>query len=51
MTNDAQVMGDEQIGQVELLLELTEQIQDLRLNGHVKRRHRLVGDDQLGGDS
>jgi hypothetical protein len=30
MTNDAQVMGDEQIGQMELFLELAEQIQDLR---------------------
>jgi hypothetical protein len=44
MTYDAQVMGDEQIGQMELFLELAEQIQDLRLNGHVERRDRLVGD-------
>ena len=48
--NHTQVMGDEQIGQIELLLELPEQVQNRRLNGDVERRYRLVGDDQLGGD-
>ena len=49
MANDTQVMGDEQIGQMQLFLELAEQVEDLGLNGHVERRHRLVGDDQVGG--
>src|SRR5205814_10476150 len=30
------------------LLQLHQQIDDLRLYGHVERRHRFVGDDQRG---
>ena len=40
--DNAQVMGDEQEGQVELLLKLLQQIQDPRLDGDIERRHRLV---------
>ena len=32
----------------DLILHLTEQIQDLRLNGHIKRSRRLVGDNEFG---
>ena len=30
-----------------LALQLAQQVEDLRLNGHVERRGRLVGDQQL----
>ena len=41
-----QVVGDEQVGQREARLQVDEQVDDLRLDRHVERRHRLVGDDQ-----
>jgi len=46
--DDADVVGDEQVGQAELALQLFEQIQDLRLHADVERRRGLVADDQLG---
>ena len=33
--DDRQVMRDEQIGQVALLLQISEQVDDLALDGHV----------------
>ena len=46
--DDAHVVGDEQVGQAELALELLEQVQDLGLDRHVERRHGLVADDEVG---
>ena len=46
--DDGQVVGDEQIGQVALFLQLLQQVDDLRLDGHVQRGDRLVADDELG---
>ena len=43
-----QVVRDEEVGEAELLLQVGQQVDDLRLDGHVERRHRLVADDQLG---
>ena len=43
----AQVVGDEQIGQVELRLQILQQVERLRLDRHVQRRHRLVAHDKL----
>src|SRR5262249_35816549 len=43
-----QVMGDEQEGETELLLQIEQHVQDLRLDRYVERRNRLVGDDELG---
>src|SRR5207249_1203620 len=40
-----QVVRDEQEGQIELALQPTQQIDDLRLDRHVQRGDRLVGDD------
>ena len=40
-------MGDEEVGQAELLLQVFQQVDDLRLNRHVERRDRLVGDDEV----
>ena len=35
--NHAQVVGDEQVGQPHLFLQILEQVQDLRLHGHIQR--------------
>ena len=40
-------MRDEDIRQPPLLLQPAQQVQDLRLNGHIQRRDRLVADDEL----
>ena len=44
-------MGDEQIGEVLLLLEILKQVDDLALKGHVQRGNCLVADDELRLDS
>jgi hypothetical protein len=47
---DGKIMGNEQIGESEALLQILQQVDDLRLDRHVERRHRLVADDQVGID-
>lgn len=49
--DDAQVMGDEDDGHVALLLEPVDQLEDLRLDGDVQGRGRLVADEdfRIGG--
>ncbi|MPM31800.1 hypothetical protein SDC9_78357 [bioreactor metagenome] len=47
MLHHGQVVGDEEIGQVPLLLQIHHQVQNLGLNRHVQRGHRLVADDEL----
>ena len=42
-----QIVADEQVRQVVLLLDLLEQVDDLGLNGHVQRGHRLIADDEF----
>src|SRR3954447_4827360 len=42
-----QVVRDEHVGEVELLLQIRQQVDDLRLDRYVQRRHRLVADHQL----
>src|SRR5699024_8477207 len=44
----AQVVGDEQVGHAQVLLEFFQQLQDLRLDRHVQGRDGLVADDELG---
>ena len=44
----AEIVGDEEIGDPEFLLQLLQQIEDLGLDGDIERRGRLIGDDQLG---
>ena len=46
--DDPHVVGDKEDGHVEPALQVVDQGQDLGLNGHVERRCRLVGDQQLG---
>ena len=45
--NHRQVVGDEQIGQIPLLLQLGQQVQNLRTDGNVQRGDRLVGNDEV----
>ena len=44
--HEAEVVRDEEIGQLQLFLKLHQEIDDLRLNRHVEGRDRLVGDDE-----
>ena len=44
----AEVVRDEEVGQAELLLQRAQQVEDLRLDGDIERRDRLVADHQLG---
>ena len=48
MLDDAKVVRDEEIGEPELLLQVLQQIDDLRLDRDVERRDRFVADDELG---
>src|SRR5581483_1991656 len=48
--HDVQVVGDEDVGEAELALQVLQQVEDLRLHGDVERGHRLVADDQLRVD-
>ena len=47
MFHHRQIVRDEQIGQLELILKVHQQVDDLRLDRHVQRRDRFVADDQL----
>ena len=40
--HDAKVVRDKNIRQLELLLQIHQQVDDLRLDGHVERRHGFV---------
>ena len=51
VVDDRQVVGNEQVGQAVLLLEVLQQVDDLRLDRDIQRRHRLVQDQQLRIDS
>src|SRR5689334_21019256 len=44
--NHREVVRDEKVSQVELLLQVAEQVKNLRLYGHVERRHGFVTDDE-----
>ena len=47
VTDDAEVVRDEEVRDPLLRLELDEQIEDRRLHGDVEGRRRLVADDEL----
>ncbi len=47
MPDDRQIVGDEEIGQPEIVLQILEQIDDLRLNRDVERRDRFVANDEV----
>ena len=45
-----EVVGDDQVGQAELVLQVLQQVDHLGLHRDVQRGHRLVGDDQVRVD-
>lgn len=47
MSDDPEIVGDEEVGETEPFLELLEQVQHLRLDRDVQRRDRLVEDEPL----
>ncbi len=51
MLYHAQIVGDEDIGQVEVALQVLQEVEHLRLDGNIQGRHRLIADDQLGVQS
>src|SRR3954463_223015 len=48
--NHREVVRDEEISNATLLLQIHEQVDDLRLHGNIQRAHRFIADDQLGLD-
>ena len=48
--HDGEVVRDEQVSEAELALQVLEQIDDLRLDGHIERGDGLVADDEGGVD-
>ena len=40
-------MRNEHVSQVELILQILHQVQNLCLNGNVKRGNRLIADDEF----
>ena len=50
VTHDVEVVSDEDVREPELLLQVLEQVQNLRLHRDVERRYRLVAEDELGVD-
>ena len=47
VAHHGKVVRDEDVGEPEVGLQVDEQVDDLRLDGDVEGRHRLVADDQL----
>ena len=48
--HDREIVRDEEVGQAALALQRFQQIDDLALDRHVERRHRLVADDEFRFD-
>ena len=46
VAHDREIVRDEEVREPELCLEILEEVDDLRLDRHVQRRHRLIADDQ-----
>ena len=47
LSHNSQVMGNQDDGRVDFLLQLLHHIQNLRLNGHIQGRGRLIGQQKL----
>ena len=45
--HDAEIVGDEEVGDLLLCLEFDEQVEDRSLHRHIQRRRRLVANDEL----
>ena len=48
LPHEGKVVGDEEIGESELLLQLEQHLEDARLHGDIQRRCRLVEHDHIG---
>ena len=48
LAHDRQVVGDQQQRHAEAVAQILEKLEDLRLDGHVERGRRLVGDQDVG---
>ena len=48
VAHDGEVVGDEQVGEPELALQLLQQVDDLRPDGDVEGADGLVADDEVG---
>ena len=48
LSDNTQVMGNQHDRRIDLILELTEQVKNLCLNGNIQCGGRFVGDDQSG---
>ena len=44
--HDREIVRDEQVGQFQLALQILQEIDDLRLDGDIESRYRLVADDE-----
>ena len=44
--DDGEIVGDEEVCQSQLILQLIEHVDDLSLDGYVQGRYRLVADDE-----
>ena len=47
VTHDRKIVGNEQIGKAQTLLQINEQIDDLGLNVNVERRDRFISNDEF----
>ena len=45
--HDREIMRDEQVGKPQVLLQIVQQVEHLRLDRDIQRAHRLVADDEL----
>src|SRR4030088_1524596 len=48
--DDREIMGNEEIGEPELLLQILQEIDDLGLDRYIQCRHRLIADNEFGFD-
>ena len=48
MGDDAEIVGDEDIGEAHLILQLLQEVEDLGLDGDIEGGDRFVGDDEIG---
>ena len=48
MADDFEVVGDEEVGEAEVGLEVGEEVEDLGLDGDVEGGDGFVADDELG---
>src|SRR5690606_2781824 len=47
VTHDRKIVADENVSQAELFLQISKNVEHLRLHGKIKRRNRLIENEQL----